>query len=129
MDGTGDTFGTVEELHTRARELAERRPDRYVFRQVGTSRLGKPLMPLSVPDGPRNVIVVAGAHANEPVGGVTALEPAHRLSEPAGRADRAEAAGAGRHFPHGRRWHCSTICGPSSSVRCTAWTSAAAGCS
>ncbi|WP_405422384.1 M14 family zinc carboxypeptidase [Streptomyces erythrochromogenes] len=66
----------------------------------GTGSTGRPLDPGATlgADGPvlgdaRNVLVVAGAHANEPVGGATALSLARRvLRDPAPRA------GCGWHF-------------------------------
>ncbi|AXK33943.1 dehydrogenase [Streptomyces armeniacus] len=114
MDGTGETFGnvfgTVEELGSRARELALRRPDRCAVRQVGTSRLGAPLVLLTVGHGPRDVLVVAGAHANEPVGGVTALELARRLSAGPQPPERA-----------GARWHFLLCLDPDGARRNEGW--------
>src|SRR6185312_494881 len=53
------------------------------LRHVGASRAGDPLLLLSVGHGSRHVLVVAGPHANEPVGGATALRLAERaLTDP-----------------------------------------------
>ena len=59
--------------------LAAHRPDLCVLRQVGTSRAGRPLHLLSVGHARRAVLVVAGAHANEPTGGSTLLSLADRV--------------------------------------------------
>ncbi|MFC9295437.1 M14 family zinc carboxypeptidase [Streptomyces sp. NPDC057011] len=94
-------YPTPHELALTARALADEHPGHARLRQAGTSRAGQPLWVLSVaptaaPAGARgshNVLVVAGAHANEPVGGATALSLARRLlHEPAPRA------GCGWHF-------------------------------
>ncbi len=86
-------YPTPSELALAARALADEHPGAARLRQAGTSRGGRPLWLLSVePSGrPRGagVLVVAGAHANEPVGGATALALARRvLHEPAVRAGR-----------------------------------------
>ncbi len=89
-------YPTPHELGLAARALADEHPGEVRLRQAGTSRAGQPLWVLSVAAvGPntRNVLVVAGAHSNEPVGGATALSLARRvLHEPAPRA------GCGWHF-------------------------------
>ncbi|MFB6617272.1 M14 family zinc carboxypeptidase [Streptomyces sp. NPDC056367] len=90
-------YPTPHELALTARALADDHPGDARLRQAGASRGGQPLWVLSLaPTGPgtaRNVLVVAGAHANEPVGGATALALARRLlREPAPRA------GCGWHF-------------------------------
>ncbi|WP_412079216.1 M14 family zinc carboxypeptidase [Streptomyces xanthophaeus] len=116
-------YPTPHELALAARALADEHPGLVRLRQAGTSRAGQPLWVLSVaaadaavnglPGGPpgqvqalgqvpgqaqgqgagRNVLVVAGAHANEPVGGATALSLARRLIR-----DPAPRAGCGWHF-------------------------------
>ncbi|WP_239516259.1 MULTISPECIES: M14 family zinc carboxypeptidase [unclassified Streptomyces] len=88
-------YPTPRELALAARALVDEHPGPVGLRQAGTSRAGEPLWLLSVGAGhPRNVLVVAGAHANEPVGGATALALARRLVR--GPVD--EAAGADWHF-------------------------------
>jgi hypothetical protein len=73
----------VDELGARAAALVARRPRDARLRRVGTSRAGTPLWLLSVGHGSRQVLVVAGPHANEPVGGATALRLAERaLADP-----------------------------------------------
>lgn len=92
-------YPTPQELGLAARALADERPGEVRLRQAGTSRAGQPLWVLSVaavgtPRGAdRTVLVVAGAHANEPVGGATALSLARRLLH-----DPAPRAGCGWHF-------------------------------
>jgi hypothetical protein len=76
-------YPTVDELHARAATLVARHPRAARLRRVGTSRAGTPLWLLSVGHGSRQVLVVAGPHANEPVGGATALRLAERaLADP-----------------------------------------------
>ncbi|GGV45673.1 hydroxylacyl-CoA dehydrogenase [Streptomyces longisporoflavus] len=66
-------YPTVAELVLSARKLAAHRPELSTLRQVGASRAGRPLHLLSVGRSRRAVLVVAGAHANEPTGGSTLL--------------------------------------------------------
>lgn len=81
-------YPSVPELVAAARALAAYRPERCVLREVGHSRAGRPLHLLSVGHARRAVLVVAGAHANEPTGGSTLLAVAHRvLREERLRAD------------------------------------------
>ncbi|MEU0583224.1 M14 family zinc carboxypeptidase [Streptomyces sp. NPDC006132] len=76
-------YPTVDELGARAAALVARRPRDARLRQVGTSRAGTPLWLLSVGHGSRQALVVAGPHANEPVGGATVLRLAERaLADP-----------------------------------------------
>ncbi|MEU3908801.1 MULTISPECIES: M14 family zinc carboxypeptidase [Streptomyces] len=88
-------YPTPRELALAARALAEAEPGLVRLRQAGTSRGGAPLWLLSVRPAraSRHVLVVAGAHANEPVGGATALELARRVIR-----DPAPRAGCGWHF-------------------------------
>ncbi|MFF5444097.1 M14 family zinc carboxypeptidase [Streptomyces sp. NPDC012888] len=91
-------YPTPDELALAARALAEENPRLARLRRAGTSRGGRPLWLLTVgaggqPRPARNVLVVAGAHANEPVGGPTALALARRvLRDPVPRD------GCGWHF-------------------------------
>ncbi|MEU6658391.1 M14 family zinc carboxypeptidase [Streptomyces sp. NPDC046821] len=85
---TEQRYPNVTELTQSARELAARRPGLCVLRQVGTSRAGRPLHLLSVGEARPSVLVVAGAHANEPVGGATLRRLAERaVQEPELRTD------------------------------------------
>jgi hypothetical protein len=72
-------YPTVDELGARAAALVARRPRDARLRRVGTSRAGTPLWLLSVGHGTRQALVVAGPHANEPVGGATVLRLAERV--------------------------------------------------
>ncbi|MFJ8929087.1 MULTISPECIES: M14 family zinc carboxypeptidase [unclassified Streptomyces] len=71
-------YPTSAELVQSARELTSHRPDLCHLRQVGTSRGGRPLHLLSIGHEKRAVLIVAGAHANEPTGGSTALHLAEK---------------------------------------------------
>ncbi|MGQ4511381.1 M14 family zinc carboxypeptidase [Streptomyces sp. DW26H14] len=72
-------YPTVGELTARAAALAAAYPERAALRRIGRSRGGEPLTLLTVGHGARDVLVVAGPHANEPVGGATALRLAEHL--------------------------------------------------
>ncbi|MER6180322.1 M14 family zinc carboxypeptidase [Streptomyces sp. NPDC001652] len=72
-------YPTVTEILTSARALAARRPALCTLREVGRSRAGRPLHLLSVGHARRAVLVVAGAHSNEPTGGATLLDVAERV--------------------------------------------------
>jgi len=72
-------YPTVAEQVASARALAAHRPGVCVLRQVGASRAGRPLHLLSVGHARRAVLVVAGAHSNEPTGGSTLLLVAERV--------------------------------------------------
>ncbi|MDN0197285.1 M14 family zinc carboxypeptidase [Streptomyces sp. S.PNR 29] len=71
---------TWAELVASARALAGRRPGVCTLRQVGASRAGRPLHLLTVGRSRRAVLVVAGAHSNEPAGGSTLLTLAERVA-------------------------------------------------
>lgn len=76
-------YPTVDELGARAAALVARHPRDARLRRVGVSRAGVPLRLLSVGHGGRQALVVAGPHANEPVGGATVLRLAERaLADP-----------------------------------------------
>ncbi|MFF5496894.1 M14 family zinc carboxypeptidase [Streptomyces aquilus] len=72
-------YPTVTEVVASAGALAAHRPALCTLRQIGRSRAGRPLMVLSVGHAERAVLVVAGAHANEPTGGATLLDVAERV--------------------------------------------------
>ncbi|WP_225830592.1 M14 family zinc carboxypeptidase [Streptomyces sp. NK08204] len=81
-------YPSVAELVACARALAARDSGLCSLRQVGASRAGRPLHLLSVGHARRAVLVVAGAHANEPTGGSTLRVLAERvLAERQLRAD------------------------------------------
>ncbi|MFJ7077354.1 M14 family zinc carboxypeptidase [Streptomyces sp. NPDC098781] len=72
-------YPTLAELVLSARALAAHRPGLCTLRQVGSSRAGRPLHLLSIGQARRAVLVVAGAHANEPTGGPALLAVAERV--------------------------------------------------
>ncbi|MER5933025.1 M14 family zinc carboxypeptidase [Streptomyces sp. NPDC002054] len=86
-------YPTPHELSLAARALTDEHPGLVRLRRAGTSRGGRPLWLLSVGrgrsgDAGAGVLVVAGAHANEPVGGPTALALARRIiRDPEPRSD------------------------------------------
>ncbi|MET8683025.1 M14 family zinc carboxypeptidase [Streptomyces sp. NPDC004732] len=81
-------YPSVPELVFSARQLAAHHPDLISLREVGASRAGRPLHLLSVGHRARAVLVVAGAHANEPTGGSTLLHLAEwTLRDPRLRSD------------------------------------------
>lgn len=83
----GEGFLTVAELGAAAYGLAAQRPGLCRVRRIGFSRGGRPLLVLTVGHAAHRVLVVAGPHANERVGGATALALARRIAaEPALRA-------------------------------------------
>ncbi|MEV5349789.1 M14 family zinc carboxypeptidase [Streptomyces achromogenes] len=86
-------YPSVPEMFVRAQALAAREPGLCALRQVGVSRAGRPLHLLSVGQARRAVLVVAGAHANEPTGGSTLLVLAERVL-----SDRELRAGTSWHF-------------------------------
>ncbi|MEV0614436.1 M14 family zinc carboxypeptidase [Nonomuraea sp. NPDC050404] len=77
------TFATVDEVHDRLARLADDHPGVATLRRIGTSRLGDPMLCLTVGDGPRHAIVAAGPHPNEPIGGLTVTHLATRLCQDA----------------------------------------------
>ncbi|MFJ9892061.1 M14 family zinc carboxypeptidase [Streptomyces sp. NPDC091280] len=83
-----DSYPTAPEITASARRLVSRFPGAARLRRIGASRAGRPILLLSVGHGPRHVLVVAGAHPDEPVGGATALTLAERIA----RGDRLSAA-------------------------------------
>ncbi|MCF6526531.1 dehydrogenase [Streptomyces sp. JJ36] len=103
-------FPTTTELVAAARALTERHPLHCRLRRVGTSRGGAPLLLLSVGRGSRSVLVVAGAHANEPVGGATIRYLAERLCR------RPET-----HEEEDTRWHFLLCLDPDGARRNDPW--------
>ncbi|MBO1336913.1 M14 family zinc carboxypeptidase [Streptomyces sp. VRA16 Mangrove soil] len=77
---SADRYPTPAEVVASARQLAARFPGRCRLRSIGLSRAGRPIPLLSVGHGPRHVLVVAGPHPDEPVGGASALALARRVA-------------------------------------------------
>lgn len=78
---SGERYPSLTELATVATGIAERHPTSCRLREIGRSRSGLPLLLLSAGHGSGNVLVTAGPHANEPVGGATALRLAELILE------------------------------------------------
>lgn len=87
------SYPNVAELARFARDLVMRRPDLCTLRRVGASRAGRPLHLLSVGRADRAVLVVAGAHSNEPAGGPAVRHLAERVVR-----DASLRAGTSWHF-------------------------------
>ncbi|GAB1822670.1 M14 family zinc carboxypeptidase [Herbidospora sp. RD11066] len=87
-----DRFATVDEVNDCLTRLAAAHRDLASIDRIGTSRLGDPLLCLTIGDGDRDIVVAAGPHPNEPIGGLTVMHLARRLCE-----DRA--------LRNGARWH------------------------
>jgi hypothetical protein len=66
-------YPTIGQLTHRAHTLAAERPDLVRLRAVGSSRSGRPLWLLSLGHGTHDILSIAGAHANEPIGGASCL--------------------------------------------------------
>ncbi|MFB9903637.1 M14 family zinc carboxypeptidase [Allokutzneria oryzae] len=75
-----DRFLGVDDLLAGIGAVAERHGDCAALRRIGTSRLGEPLWSLTVAGGPKQAVVFAAVHPNEPVGGLTALHLARTLA-------------------------------------------------
>ncbi|MER7495575.1 M14 family zinc carboxypeptidase [Streptomyces pharetrae] len=86
-------YPTVAELVAAAHVLAASHPGLCTLREVGVSRAGRPLHVLAVGRAHRAVLVVAGAHANEPTGGSTLLALAERVV-----AEQSLRSGTSWHF-------------------------------
>jgi hypothetical protein len=73
-------FPTVDQLQDAVATLAAERAS-CRLRQIGNSRLGEPLRLLSIGDGSRNALIIAGVHPNEPVGFHTLVALARLVSD------------------------------------------------
>ncbi|MEV7324042.1 M14 family zinc carboxypeptidase [Streptomyces sp. NPDC093970] len=69
----------MDELSSQAAALVADHPRDARLHRIGTSRAGAPLWLLSIGHGSLHTLVVAGPHANEPVGGATVLRLADRV--------------------------------------------------
>jgi hypothetical protein len=61
-------FPTVDALLAWFDDLAARHPSLVHRRRIGTSRLGEPIPMVSIGSGPRQQLLFAGVHPNEPIG-------------------------------------------------------------
>ena len=68
LDTTGLQFHTSDEVHDALRSACEANPDVASFEIIGRSEEGRPLVGITMGYGPTLVTLVAGAHADEPVG-------------------------------------------------------------
>ncbi|GAA3987914.1 M14 family zinc carboxypeptidase [Allokutzneria multivorans] len=83
-----DRFLGVDDLLAGINAVAERHGDCASVRRIGTSRLGEALWSLTIEGGPKQAVVFAAVHPNEPVGGQTSLHLARTLAADASlRAD------------------------------------------
>jgi hypothetical protein len=78
-----EVFPTVDEMTANVEQLAAAHPETTRLRRVGSSRLGEPLLCLTVGSGSRQALVFAMPHPNEPIGAITAGELARMLCEDA----------------------------------------------
>ncbi len=93
---TQERYPTTGEVTQGAHWLTLRYPAICRLATVGWSRAGRPLQLLTVGRGPRNVLVVAGPHANEAaVGGATVLRLATTI---AAARERGDDDGSAWHF-------------------------------
>jgi hypothetical protein len=88
-------YPAVDDLERQARTLVAAAPEVLRLRSVGESRAGRPLWLLSAGRGDRQILTVAGAHANEPVGGASALRLARLFAR---RPEELERLGCTWHF-------------------------------
>lgn len=65
------SFFTLDELRGRHRSLRAEHSDLVRIQTLGESRGGEPIELISIGDGPKAALIVAGVHANEAVGSLT----------------------------------------------------------
>src|SRR5262245_11417764 len=82
-----ERFLTVDELNAGIDALATEFPSIASVRRIGSSRLGEPLRMLTIGGGPRNALVFAFPHPNEPIGGMTVQHLGRLLCEDAALRD------------------------------------------
>lgn len=80
---------TWRELQERVRLFAVSHPDLCRVSSVGTSRGGQDLPLLVIGDGPLKIVVVAGSHPNEPIGGQTIIALAEYVLSHSAERERA----------------------------------------
>jgi hypothetical protein len=74
-------FLTVDELKASTRELADTYPDVVTVLPVGRSRQGDPIEAIKIGDGPKNALLFAMPHPNEPIGSMTLEYLSARLAQ------------------------------------------------
>ena len=68
LDLSGLRFRTSESVFGEMRAACETNPDLAAFETIGESEEGRPIAGVTLGTGPQTVTLVAGAHADEPVG-------------------------------------------------------------
>jgi hypothetical protein len=63
-----EVFLTVDELKASAQQLANKYPNTVEILPIGQSRQGDPIEALKIGDGPKNALLFAMPHPNEPIG-------------------------------------------------------------
>jgi hypothetical protein len=101
-----DAYPSVAGVAAAASAFARFHPRLCTLRQVGRSREGRPLLLLSAGHGRRNVLVVAGPHADERVGAATAMRLAERVAADTELHARAETS-----------WHFLLCLDPDGTIR------------
>ncbi|SDK37434.1 M14 family zinc carboxypeptidase [Nonomuraea jiangxiensis] len=74
-------FPSVDTLQAELERLVAAHPGLVRSRRIGASRLGEPLYALTIGDGPRDAVIIADPHPNEPVGTLTSLALVRLLCE------------------------------------------------
>ncbi|MFJ4338685.1 M14 family zinc carboxypeptidase [Streptomyces sp. NPDC088915] len=64
----GDRPPTLEELDRELAKTAAEHPAVCTLREIGRSRAGRPMTLLTLPGGPKQVLVIGAPHPNEPIG-------------------------------------------------------------
>ena len=72
-------FYTVDELYSRARQVAQNHPDLATWREVGHSTDGEAIPMLSIGHGGKSALLYACPHPNEPIGAMLVDFLAHTL--------------------------------------------------
>ncbi len=75
------TFLTVDELKASTRELASAYPDVVTILPIGHSRQGDPIEAIKIGDGPKNALLFAMPHPNEPIGSMMLEYLSARLAQ------------------------------------------------
>jgi len=75
------TFSTVDELKASSKRLARKYSNRVELLNIGQSRQGDPIEALKIGDGPKQAILFAMPHPNEPIGSLTLEYLSSRLVE------------------------------------------------
>ncbi len=74
-------FLTVDELKGSTHQLANRHPDTVEILPIGHSRQGDPIEAIRMGNGPRQALLFAMPHPDEPIGSMTLEYLLHRLAE------------------------------------------------